>query len=138
MQGLDGVDYWKRIAAFVVDFIILCVTTPLVMSVFFIFLNTPPPEKDNPMAIVLAVIFIIISWLYFAFTECSKKQASIGKRIFQLKVTDLQGNRISFYKATLRFWGKFFIFPGFSLTGLILKNKYLNDMFAKTCVVNKY
>jgi uncharacterized RDD family membrane protein YckC len=138
MQGLYCVDFWKRIAAFMVDLIILCFTTPLVMAIFFIFLKTPPPAKDNPMAIVLVVIFIIISWLYFAFTECSKKQASIGKRIFQLMVTDLQGNRITFYKAALRFWGKFIVFPGFLLTPLIMKNKYLNDMFVKTCVVNKY
>lgn len=138
MQGLYYVDFWKRIAAFMVDFIILCVTVPLVMAIFFIFLKTPPPAKDNQMAIVLVVIFIIISWLYFAITECSKKQASIGKRVFQLIVTDLRGNRITFYKATLRFWGKFIVFPDFLLTGLIIKNKYLNDMFAKTCVVYKY
>jgi uncharacterized RDD family membrane protein YckC len=138
MQGLYCVDFWKRIAAFMVDLIILYVAIPLVMAILFIFLKTPPPTKENPMIIVLVVIFIIISWLYFAFTESSKKQASIGKRVFQLIVTDLKGNRITFYKATLRFWGKFIVFPGFSLTGLIIKNKYLNDMFAKTCVVNKY
>jgi uncharacterized RDD family membrane protein YckC len=138
MQDLPCVAFWKRIAAFLVDLIILYVTTPLVMAIFFIFLKTPPPTKDNPMIIILAVIFIIISWVYFALTESSKKQASIGKRVFQLIVTDLQGNRITFINATLRFWGKFIVFPGFSLTGSIVTNKYLNDMFAKTCVINKY
>lgn len=138
MQDLQCVAFWKRIAAFMVDLIILYVTTPLVMAIFFIFLKTPPPKKDNPMVIVLTVIFIIISWAYFALTESSKKQASIGKRVFQLIVTDLQGNRITFMKAALRFWGKFIVFPGFSFTTLIVTNKYLNDMFAKTCVINKY
>jgi uncharacterized RDD family membrane protein YckC len=138
MQGLSCMDFWKRIAAFMVDLIILYVTITLFMAILFILLKTPPPTIKNPMIIVLVVIFITISWLYFAFTESSKKQASIGKRVFQLIVTDLQGNRITFLKATLRFWGKLFVFPGFSLTGFIIKNKYLNNMFAKTCVVNKY
>jgi uncharacterized RDD family membrane protein YckC len=138
MQGLYCVDFWKRIAAFLVDLMILYVTTPLFMALFFIFLKTPPPTIANPMIIVLGVIFIVISWLYFAFTESSKKQSSFGKRVFKLIVTDLHGNRITFQKATLRFWGKFFVFPGFSLTGLIINNKSLHDMFAKTCVVNKF
>ena len=138
MQGSYCMDSWKRIAAFIVDIIILYVTILLFMAIFFIYLKTPPPTTDNPKSIVLVVIFIIISWLYFALTESSKKQASIGKRVFQLIVTDLQGNRITFLKATLRFLGKLFIFPGFSLTGLIIKNKYMNNIFQKTCVVNKY
>lgn len=138
MQGSYCMAFWKRIAAFMVDLIILYVTIPLFMAIIFIFLKTPPPTTDNPKTIALVAIFIIISWLYFALTESSKKQASIGKRVFQLIVTDLQGNRITFRKATLRFWGKLFVFPGFSLTGLIIKNNCLNNMFEKTCVVNKY
>jgi uncharacterized RDD family membrane protein YckC len=137
MQGSYCMDLWKRIAAFMVDLIILYVTIPLFMAIIFIFLKTPPPATDNTKIIVLVVIFVIISWLYFALTESSKKQASIGKRIFHLIVTDLQGNRITFLKATLRFMGKLTEFPGFSLTLLFINNKYLNNMFQKTCVVNK-
>jgi uncharacterized RDD family membrane protein YckC len=140
MQGLFCVDTWKRIAAFAVDLIILYAITPFFMALFCILLRISPPTLGltNPMMLVLGMIFLIISWLYFAFTESSKKQSTLGKRLFRLIVTDTQGNRITFRKATIRFWSKFFVFPGFSLTGLIIKNKSWHDVFAKTCVVNRY
>lgn len=141
MQDLYCGGFWKRIAAFIIDFIILYTLTPLFMALICVFskISPPTPTIRNPIyLIVLGTIFVIISWLYFAFTESSQKQSSLGKRILKLIVTDLQGNRITFLKASLRFWGKFVFFPGFSLTGLIIKNKSWHDIFAKTLVVNKY
>jgi len=49
---------------------------------------------------------MIAVWLYFALMESSGKCASLGKMALGIKVTDLNGNRISFGKATGRFFGK--------------------------------
>ncbi len=66
--------------------------------------------------IVLVVVFFLFSWLpianifisvmvtclYGARTESSAQQASLGKRALGLKVTDLEGNRLSFGGALWR------------------------------------
>ena len=49
---------------------------------------------------VTFVALVFASWLYEAFMESSSYQATIGKMIFGMKVTDLYGNRISFERAT--------------------------------------
>ena len=52
-------------------------------------------------------------WLYFAILESSKDQATIGKNIMKIYVTDENYNRISFARASGRFWLKYipFSFP---------------------------
>lgn len=47
--------------------------------------------------------FILMNWIYFAWMESSRWQATWGKRLLGMRVEDLQGNRIGFWRATLRF-----------------------------------
>ena len=49
-----------------------------------------------PLAVLAAV------WLYYALMESSERQATLGKRAVGIKVTDLEGNQISFGRATGR------------------------------------
>ena len=49
-------------------------------------------------------LMVIIGWLYFAIMESSIHQATLGKKALSLKVTDLDGFRISFSTASLRAW----------------------------------
>lgn len=42
------------------------------------------------------------AWAYFSFSESSARQATIGKMIMQLRVTDLYGNRLSLEQAAVR------------------------------------
>jgi uncharacterized RDD family membrane protein YckC len=110
------------------------------MGTFCVFFRIPPPQPSvtNYLGVILlGGIFLVSSWLYFALSESSQKRASLGKRFLGIIVTDLQGNKITFFRATIRFWGKFFVFPGFSLTGLIAKKKALHDIMAGTLVLNK-
>jgi uncharacterized RDD family membrane protein YckC len=53
---------------------------------------------------------IILVWLYFALMESSKKQATFGKSLMGIKVTDLKYRRISFWKASKRFFLKILSF----------------------------
>ena len=46
-------------------------------------------------------------WLYFALLESSPWQATVGKKILGLKVVHLDGSRISFGRATARYFSKF-------------------------------
>ena len=53
---------------------------------------------------------IIVAWLYFAYLESSENQATLGKMALSIKVTDLKGERISFGRATGRYFSKYISF----------------------------
>lgn len=77
-------------------------------------------------------------WLYEAFLESSSYQATLGKMIFGMKVTDLQGHRISFARATGRHFAKILsamiLFIGFIMVGFSERKQGLHDMLAGTLV----
>jgi len=87
---------------------------------------------------VLAVLILAGSWLYEAFMESSSYQATLGKMIFGMKVTDLYGNRISFARATGRHFAKILsgmiLFIGFIMVGLTERKQGLHDLLAATLV----
>jgi len=87
---------------------------------------------------VLAVVIIFGSWLYEAFMLSSPYQATLGKMIFGMKVTDLYGNRISFARATGRHFAKWLsgmiLGIGFIMVGFTERKQGLHDMLAGTLV----
>jgi uncharacterized RDD family membrane protein YckC len=84
---------------------------------------------------------LVADWLYFAYQESSPAQATIGKRALGIKVTDLEGNRISFGRATGRYFAKYLsaitLFIGFLLAAFTARKQALHDMIAGTLVVNR-
>ena len=80
-------------------------------------------------------------WLYFAVQESSWRQATIGKNIMGLKVTDEYGERLSFGRATGRHFGKILssmiLAIGYFMAGFTEKKQALHDMIAGTLVVKK-
>ena len=74
--------------------------------------------------------------------ESSQKQATLGKIIVGIKVTDLEGNRISFAKASGRHFGKyisaFILCIGYIMAGFTEKKQALHDILASCLVINKY
>ena len=87
---------------------------------------------------VLAVVIIFGSWLYEALMLSSPYQATLGKMIFGMKVTDLYGNRISFARATGRHFAKWLsgmiLGIGYIMVGFTERKQGLHDMLAGTLV----
>ncbi len=87
---------------------------------------------------VLAALTIGASWLYEALMESSSYQATLGKMIFGMKVTDLYGNRISFGRATGRHFAKWLsgmiLCIGYIMVGFTERKQGLHDMLAGTLV----
>jgi len=98
-----------------------------------------PEAALGPIIASLGVLIIIIPWLYFAGFECSRGQATPGKTLMRIVVTDKEGNRISFARATLRHFAKFIstliIFIGFIMIGLTKKRQGLHDKIAGCLVL---
>ena len=49
---------------------------------------------------------VIAAWLYCASLEASTMQATVGKAVVDLRVTDQTGSRISFWRASCRHFAK--------------------------------
>jgi uncharacterized RDD family membrane protein YckC len=80
----------------------------------------------------------LASWLYFAAFESSRWQATPGKKVLGLRVTDLEGKRLSFIRASGRYFGKIISWLllglGFVMAGFTEKKQALHDMLA-SCLV---
>lgn len=87
------------------------------------------------------IIIYAISIFYYAIMESSKTQGSVGKMALGIKVTDLDGNRITFGKAFLRAIGKLIsssiMLIGYIMAAFTEKKQGLHDMIANTLVVKK-
>ncbi|MBN2174803.1 MAG: RDD family protein [Bacteroidales bacterium] len=87
------------------------------------------------------VLSIALNWLYFAIMESSKVQGTVGKMILKIKVTDYEGQRISFGRATGRFFGKIIsgmiLMIGYIMAGFTEKKQALHDMMAGCLVIRE-
>lgn len=155
--------FWLRFVAYILDALILGV--PLAFVFISIFassgllrsVGTFPPETPDALArflgmgwifrIVLAAI--VLEWLYYALLESSAWQATLGKKVLGIYVTDLSGTRISFGRASGRFFsmilfrivpliGVLLFFPIDCIcAGLTEKKQALHDMMAGCLVIRK-
>jgi uncharacterized RDD family membrane protein YckC len=89
----------------------------------------------------LALLRIVLHWLYYSLLESSAWQATLGKKALGLEVTDLDGNRIGFGRATGRFFAKFIswiiLLIGYIMAGFTEKKQALHDILAGTLVIRK-
>ena len=80
-------------------------------------------------------------FLYWPIFESSRLQATPGKMLLKLQVTDLAGQRISIGRALVRNVSKVLsLLPfgfGFMMVGITLRNQCLHDKIAKTLVLKK-
>ncbi|MCX6570533.1 MAG: RDD family protein [Candidatus Aminicenantes bacterium] len=127
---------WVRLVAFLIDgFILIIASAPLQA------IATPRGSAARNPAIrpgwVLAVL--ALWWLYFALMESSPRGATLGKRILGLRVTDMNGRRIGFGRATGRFFVKVLgiltFYIGYALAVFTPKKQALHDLLSRCLVV---
>ena len=125
MQWYSG--FFRRFIASIIDIFVI-----ILFIVFFQFI------LGIMDGLLFNIILFVIVWSYFAFQESSTRKGTIGKQAMNLIVTDLEGNRISFAQATMRFLGKFPaafpLFAGFLLIFFTKKKQAFHDILAHTLV----
>lgn len=153
--------FWLRFAAYIIDMAVLSVVgmvlaVPTVISIVTIALGlkdlNDPMEilKDGNLVrvgmllgiiILVSLISLVTSWLYYALMESSKMGGTLGKMAIGLKVTDLDGNRISFARATGRYFARIVtnltMFIGYIMAGFTEKRQALHDILASCLVIKK-
>lgn len=127
--------FWKRFAASFVDGIVLYIAS-LGLAIVGTFISA-----DSGLALLMTAIEVLMGWLYYALMESSDSGATLGKMVMGIKVTDLNGKKVSFGKATGRYFGKFVsfltLYIGFIMAGFTAKKQGLHDMMAGCLVMNK-
>jgi uncharacterized RDD family membrane protein YckC len=132
-----------RLLAYIIDSLLLsAVFFPLgvLLGVMAAMTGTDGAEELSTLAsAVINLLSIFAAWLYSAILESSSWQATLGKKIFGIKVTDMSGNRISFGKATGRHFAKFLssiiCAIGFIMAAFTEQKQALHDILASTLVV---
>lgn len=146
VQSLSYGGFWKRVAAYIIDWLILMIISivlMIVLGVFLAFKDLNPEDEAAMMGMSLMgnMITVVITWVYYAGMESSSKQGTFGKSLLGMKVTTLQGERISFLRATARYFSKILsallFFIGFIMVAFTERKQGLHDMIAGTLVVNK-
>jgi uncharacterized RDD family membrane protein YckC len=136
--------FWIRFAAIFVDGLVLLPLSLVSFGLSAALRNT----DDTTTKLVLGIVSmayllfgIVARWLYFALMESSKWQATLGKRLLGIMVTDRQGQRIGFGRATGRFFAKILsgliLCIGYMMAGWTQRKQALHDMLADTLVVRK-
>ena len=120
--SLQYAGFWMRLGAYLIDILILIIPMGMLSLV--------------PGINIIAAL--VGPWLYFALQESSERQATLGKLAVKIYVTDLQGQRISFGKATGRHFGRILcvltLCIGYMMAGFTAQKQGLHDMMAGTLV----
>ena len=134
--------FWIRFLAYFIDTLLMTlVLLPLGVAAGVLIVATGADQNGSMLALegMFRIVSIFIGWLYFGILESSPWQATLGKKMLGLRVTDLNGGRISFGKATGRYFGKIvsglILFIGFVMVAFTEKKQGLHDQMAGTLVV---
>jgi len=151
--------FWLRFVAYLVDSLILGVAVMALFVPFFFLMGgvamlgslprhgaerLEPAQFAAFMSLIFALIGValIVGWLYYAYLESGETQATWGKRMLGLYVTDLSGNRITFGRASGRFFAKIIsrLIPfwiGYIMAGFTERRQALHDMIASCLVLRR-
>jgi uncharacterized RDD family membrane protein YckC len=138
--------FWIRVVAFIIDWIIVrVVVSPVHLFFGGLGLAGMMGGVHHPLGLALlgggvtAIAALFGGWLYEAFMESSSYQATLGKMVCGMKVTDLSGNRISFERATGRHFAKYLsgliLCIGYIMVGFTERKQGLHDLLAGTLVL---
>lgn len=149
--------FWLRLVAHIIDGLLIgfsiCVVVLIVAAfVGFGIFKDNLDNMDSPDAlftaaiigafVTAALVLIAGTWIYYASMESSIHQGTLGKIALGLVVTDLQGRRVTFGRASGRFFAKFItgLIPlalGYIMAGFTEKKQALHDMIASCLVLRK-
>jgi len=149
--------FWIRFLAFIVDNVLIgLVLFGVLIPLFFLtgfggLLSHIHPEEDlNDAGVFVIVAFfflaatatVVVTWLYHAWMESSEWQATVGKRMLGLVVTDMAGQRVSFGRASGRHFGKIItnmvpLLIGYIMAAFTERRQALHDMMAGCLVLRR-
>ncbi len=146
--------FWRRLAALFIDSLLVGFVYYLVLIVCVLALgvggsllmrNQDSTEGMAAMFGMLALVYLlypVISAAYYAGFESSGKQATLGKMAVGIKVTDIDGRRLTLGRALLRWLSVFLnyitLYIGYLIAAFTERKQGLHDMVVGTLVVDRW
>jgi uncharacterized RDD family membrane protein YckC len=145
--------FWIRAVALLIDSLILGVVFGVLGGILVAVapFNISIKDTDNisdaeamaagGFGIVAVVLLVAVAWLYEAILTSSAHSATWGKQAMGLRVLRGDGARLSFGRATARYFSKSLITPllplfiGYLLAAFTRRKQALHDFIADTVVV---
>ncbi|UYB52904.1 RDD family protein [Xanthomonas sp. AM6] len=145
--------FWKRTAAYLIDGMLVGMVAQVIqfaiMLGFFGFSGlgggSAPDFATAGGVVMLVLVYLVplaMSALYFGLFHASTKQATLGKMAVGIKVVRTDGSRISVGRGIGRYFGfllsSLTIFIGFLMAAFTERKQALHDMLCDTLVVDKW
>jgi uncharacterized RDD family membrane protein YckC len=138
--------FWLRFVALIVDhFVLSLLFAPL--AIVFVLPGLTMTDWERPgafpglMGITLWPIWFLLRLAYFSAMESSTHQATLGKLVAGLKVTTLDGRRITFMhavgRALARIISNITLGIGYLMAGFTARKQALHDIIVSTLVVRR-
>lgn len=129
----------QRLMASAIDYFLLLIIYVVVVLFTYVFVD------QKMFRIGTAVFFLMLvpvaKMIYATVAEASVKQATIGKRLMDIKVVDMLGNRLSIGASFARNIAKIIstlpLFIGYFYSFLNKKQQCLHDVIADTLVIKQ-
>ena len=131
--------FWIRFAAYIADALILFIPDYIITEIIRSQFNPINTDQEALVELYALAISLLLWWVYCAGFNSSALQGTPGKKLCSLKVVDNSGNRISFGKASLRYFSSLLsaciLIIGYLMVIWTDKKQALHDMIAGTFVV---
>lgn len=125
--------FWPRAFAFAIDGLAVVLICALLRGLLQVPLASSAARQEFFWLVVLVLL------IYKAAMESSPRQASLGKLAFDLRVTSLEGERISFLRALARNvalpLSAVILCAGFVMAAFTARRQALHDLIAGTLVM---
>ncbi|PSJ46518.1 hypothetical protein C7H85_07760 [Zobellella endophytica] len=131
--------FWRRLFAYLID--VLLMTVPMALLLSWLLGVDPTLAEPDAQTYQQAESWygLVLWWLYFALLQSSPWQATIGKKLLGMKVIDAQGRRLSFIRASVRYFASLLsallLMLGFVMIAFTRKKQGLHDVIAGTQVI---
>lgn len=129
----------QRLLAMVIDYFFIVLAYVVVLLLIFVFVE----GKEQRMVVALTGLpsVFVAKLIYSSIADASVKQGTIGKRLLDIKVTDMLGNRLSTASSFARNISKLLsiipLFFGYLYSFLNRKQQCWHDIIADAIVVKQ-
>lgn len=127
----------QRLLASFIDFFFIILAYIGIMLLCF--MSVTLKEERILLFVSFSPVVLVAKFLYGVFADSSTSEGTIGKRLLSIKVTDLNGNRISLKRSFIRNAAKILsvipLFFGYLYIFLNKKNQSWHDIAANTLVI---
>lgn len=133
--------FWKRLVALVIDTLVILIASGVIgLALGIVMAVTAPIDQLGVGELLANLSGLLLGWFYYAGFESSPAQATPGKQLLGLRVTDLGGQPIGFGRASGRYFARILssliLMIGYLMAAFTARKQSLHDLLSGCLVVS--